>query len=47
MPDEKILPILTERQQIFWNGIPKRKLPSWSFGRGSDLEEEVSAERLE
>jgi hypothetical protein len=40
MPDEKILPILTERQQTFWKSIPKRKLPSWSFGRG-DLEEEV------
>ena len=40
IPDEKILPILTERQRIFWKGVPKRKITGYSW-RGNDLEEEV------
>jgi hypothetical protein len=43
MPDEKILPILTQQQQIVWKGITKRKLGYWGLGNRDEheLEEEV------
>jgi hypothetical protein len=46
MPDEKILPILTQPQQIVWKGVAKRKFGHWFFGNGEELEEEVWPEDL-